>query len=180
MDFPAQGPAPADAEAPRKALLAALGLEDNSEVRFLGKGPSVAPDWIIEVTPAAFKRLAPDTGALARIKMDRGVVVTCAGAAFKVAPRVLAGAGDDESTFDFSSRFFAPALGIEEDPVTGSAHCVLAPYWSVTLGKAPGTVLTALQASPRGGVLRLRLNDDSSRVEILGQAVTVIRGRMAA
>jgi len=81
------------------------------------------------------------------------------------------------------SRFFAPSIGVDEDPVTGSAHCILAPYWAAKLGKPEGAVMTALQASARGGVLRVRLRTDGAgqgRVDIEGQAVTVLRGRMAA
>ena len=75
--------------------------------------------------------------------------------------------------FDFVSRFFAPQVGINEDPVTGSAHCCLAPYWSKRLHK---NEMVAFQASPRGGVLRVRINGD--RVKIAGQAVTVMRGEL--
>ena len=74
---------------------------------------------------------------------------------------------------DFVSRFFAPGSGIDEDPVTGSAHCCLAPSWSAKLGK---TEFVAHQLSARGGVLRLRLEGD--RVKLLGQAVTVFRGEL--
>jgi PhzF family phenazine biosynthesis protein len=75
--------------------------------------------------------------------------------------------------FDFVSRFFAPSVGINEDPVTGSAHCVLAPYWSQKLGKKE---MKAYQASERGGVLRVKLGKD--RVFIQGQAVTVAQGSL--
>ena len=72
---------------------------------------------------------------------------------------------------DFVSRFFAPGVGIDEDPVTGSAHCSLAPFWAEKLGK---TEFVAHQASARGGVLKVRVKGD--RVHLLGEAVTVIRG----
>ena len=74
---------------------------------------------------------------------------------------------------DFVSRFFAPAVGIDEDPVTGSAHCCLAPFWSRRLGK---TEMVARQVSTRGGTLRLTL--DGARVRLGGQAVTVLRGEL--
>jgi predicted PhzF superfamily epimerase YddE/YHI9 len=74
---------------------------------------------------------------------------------------------------DFVSRFFAPAAGIPEDPVTGSAHCCLGPYWAERLGKDE---LVGYQASARGGIVRVRLAGD--RVKLLGQAVTVIRGEL--
>ncbi|MEO1087498.1 MAG: PhzF family phenazine biosynthesis protein, partial [Acidobacteriota bacterium] len=80
--------------------------------------------------------------------------------------------GDD---VDFVSRFFAPALGVDEDPVTGSAHCVLMPFWRQRLGK---TQLVAAQISPRGGVVRCR--EEGGRVELRGGAVTVARGKLLA
>jgi Predicted epimerase, PhzC/PhzF homolog len=73
----------------------------------------------------------------------------------------------------FISRFFAPAVGIDEDPVTGSAHCVLGPYWAGKLGRKS---LSAFQASSRGGELRVTLAGD--RVLIAGKAVTVIKGEL--
>ena len=75
---------------------------------------------------------------------------------------------------DFISRFFAPSVGVNEDPVTGSAHCCLAPYWQKKLRK---NSMTAYQASVRGGVLRIRL-DVPDRVTIAGTAVTVWKGTM--
>jgi PhzF family phenazine biosynthesis protein len=76
--------------------------------------------------------------------------------------------------FDFVSRFFAPGSGIDEDPVTGSAHTALGPYWAERLGKSE---FTAFQASARGGVVRVRLQGD--RVVLGGQAVTVMTGELA-
>jgi predicted PhzF superfamily epimerase YddE/YHI9 len=88
----------------------------------------------------------------------RGVIVTAkAGAA----------------PYDFVSRFFAPGAGIDEDPVTGSAHCCLGPYWEERLGKSE---FVAYQASARGGVVKVKCAD--SRVELGGQAVTVLRGEL--
>ena len=75
--------------------------------------------------------------------------------------------------YDFVSRYFAPAFGIDEDPVTGSAHCCLGPYWGERLGK---TELTGFQASSRGGVVGVRL--DGGRVELRGRAVTVAKGEL--
>ena len=75
--------------------------------------------------------------------------------------------------FDFVSRFFGPATGIDEDPVTGSAHCCLGPYWQKRLGKS---AFTAYQASARGGVVGVRVRGD--RVYLSGQAVTVARGEL--
>ena len=76
--------------------------------------------------------------------------------------------------FDFVSRYFAPAQGVDEDPVTGSAHCALAPYWARRLGKS---ILHAKQISARGGVLEVELA--GQRVLIRGQAVTIFRGDVA-
>jgi len=75
--------------------------------------------------------------------------------------------------YDFVSRFFAPGVGVNEDPVTGSAHCCLVPFWSERLNQQ---AFVAYQASARGGVLRVRL--DGNRVRIAGQAVTVLRGEL--
>jgi len=101
--------------------------------------------------------LAPDHAALARLPV-RGVIVTSRAST---------------PGFDFVSRFFAPGSGIAEAPVTGSSHCALGPYWAAQLGK---TELVAYQASPRGGVVRVRLAGD--RVKLGGQAVTVLRGEL--
>jgi PhzF family phenazine biosynthesis protein len=108
------------------------------------------------------RALAPDLAALARlIRRDdlRGVIVT-------------AEAGGDH---DFVSRFFAPADGIPEDPVTGSAHTALAPYWSARLGRDD---LVGLQASARTGVVRTGVRGD--RVHLTGRAVTVLDGELQA
>lgn len=75
--------------------------------------------------------------------------------------------------YDFVSRFFAPGAGVPEDPVTGSAHCALGPFWQARLGKND---LVAYQASPRGGVVRVRVAGD--RVKLGGKAVTVLRGEL--
>jgi PhzF family phenazine biosynthesis protein len=84
---------------------------------------------------------------------------------------VIVSAPSDDPRYDFISRFFAPAMGVDEDPVCGSAHCCLAPYWAERLGTKS---LMAFQASSRGGILRLRLEGD--RVMLGGQAVIVSRG----
>ncbi|CAM0880774.1 unnamed protein product [Alopecurus aequalis] len=90
---------------------------------------------------------------------------------------ILTGAASAGSGFDFFTRFFCPKFGIDEDPVTGSIHCVLAPYWSRKLGKQK---LTAFQASSRGGTLYLELDDAKQRVHIQGEAVTVMDGTLLA
>jgi predicted PhzF superfamily epimerase YddE/YHI9 len=80
----------------------------------------------------------------------------------------------DSDEYDFVSRFFAPGYGIDEDPVTGAAHTALGPYWGEVLGKPE---LVGLQVSRRSGVVRVRTRGD--RVDLLGQAVTVLRGTLA-
>ena len=115
-------------------------------------------DYLVEVeSEAELRALNPDYTLLRRIPV-RGVIVTARSAS---------------SSFDFVSRFFAPGSGIDEDPVTGSAHTALGPYWGAKLGK---TTMTAYQASARGGVVRLRLAGD--RIVLGGQAVTVMQATL--
>ena len=148
LDFPATPERPAPSPA---GLAEALGAEP----RHVGR---TRFDYFVELdSEATVRALRPDQGALAALPA-RGVIVTSRAA------------GDG---FDFVSRFFAPASGIPEDPVTGSAHCALCPYWGVSLGKAQ---MLAYQASARGGVVRVRLAGD--RVKLGGQAVTVLRGEL--
>jgi PhzF family phenazine biosynthesis protein len=155
LDFPAQ---PADAPiAPpeRRALLDALGLEEE-EICHAARN---AFDALVHLAdPARLAGIAPDFQALARLPC-RGTILTAAGRP----------GGRD---CDFLSRFFAPAAGINEDPVTGSAHCALSPYWSALLGREQ---LTGYQASARGGFVHTRLAPP--RVRLGGRAVTVFRAR---
>ena len=145
LDFPAEPAEPAD---PPPGLIDALGVEP----RHVGRNRF---DYLVEVgSEAELRAAAPDMAALRRVG-GRGVIVTSR----------AAGGG-----FDFVSRFFAPAAGIDEDPVTGSAHCCLGPYWQSRLGRNP---LTGYQASARGGVVRVRVAGE--RVQLAGQAVTVFR-----
>lgn len=149
MDFPA---CPArEAVAPRQ-LVAALGVTPV----WVGR---TEYDYLYELADeSAVRALRPDLRALAGIEA-RGVIVTAA------ADRVCG--------YDFVSRFFAQAAGVPEDPVTGSAHCALAPHWSARLGRPS---LTGWQASARGGEVRVRCEGD--RVWLGGQAVTVWEGRL--
>jgi PhzF family phenazine biosynthesis protein len=110
------------------------------------------------VDEAAVRAAAPDFAALKAIEAARAVILTSQA---------------EMPGHDFVSRFFAPRMGVPEDPVTGSAHTVLAPYWAARLGK---TRFHAFQASQRGGELRLALAGE--RVLIAGQAVTVWRGEL--
>jgi len=150
LDFPAKPPAPAE---PPPGLVEALGLEPVEVARNQFDYLVVAAD------EETVRNLHPDTARLQQLEM-RGVIVT---------------ARSSDPAYDFVSRFFAPGVGVPEDPVTGSAHCCLAPYWSQVLGRQE---FTAFQASPRGGVLRIRLSGD--RVLLSGQAVTVMRGEFVA
>jgi PhzF family phenazine biosynthesis protein len=148
LDFPAKHAEPAS---PPAGLAEALGAKP----LYVGKNQL---DYLVEVdSEATVRRLAPDFAALAKLPL-RGVIVTS-----------LAAPGD----YDFVSRFFAPGSGIPEDPVTGSSHCALAPFWSARLGKSQ---LLAYQASARGGIIRVRLAGD--RVKLGGQAVTVLRAEL--
>jgi len=114
--------------------------------------------YILEVeSDDMIRNLKPDFSALKKIT-DIGVIVT---------------SKSSSGEFDFVSRFFAPAYGINEDPVTGSAHCVLGPHWREKLNKKS---MRAFQASERGGVLRIRVEDE--RVYIAGKAVTVLKGEL--
>jgi PhzF family phenazine biosynthesis protein len=149
LDFPVKvvTPAPAPAE-----LLPALGVE---QAVFVGKN---AFDYLVEIeSEEKLRQLSPDHSKLRQLPV-RGVIVTA---------RSYGG------EFDFVSRFFAPGSGIDEDPVTGSAHCALGPYWSERLGK---TEMLAFQASARGGIIRVRLQGD--RVLLGGQAVTVMTAEL--
>ena len=148
LDFPAKLAAPADAP---PGLFPALGVTAQTVMRNQF-------DYLLEVdSEATLRGMAPDFTALRKIEA-RGIIVT---------------ARASKAGFDFVSRFFAPAVGVDEDPVTGSAHCALGPYWGERLGK---TGMTAFQASARGGIVRVRLNGD--RVILGGQAVTVMAGEL--
>jgi PhzF family phenazine biosynthesis protein len=148
LDFPAT---PAESIEPPPGLSDLLG----SVPRFVGRSRF---DLLLELTDAEELRdLNPDFVGLSSLPI-RGLIVT---------------AKSDVPEFDFLSRFFAPAAGINEDPVTGSAHCALAPFWAKRLGKDE---MTAFQASPRGGGVKVKLVGD--RVLLRGQAVTVLRGEL--
>lgn len=150
LDFPAK--IAQTAEAPPE-LLPSLGV---AKVRFVGRN---AFDYLVEIeSEAELRALSPDHTALRKVPV-RGVIVTARGS----------------GEFDFVSRFFAPGSGVDEDPVTGSAHTALGPYWAQRLGKQE---FTAFQASARGGVVRVAVKGD--RVLLGGQAVTVMTGELLA
>ena len=148
LDFPATAPLPVAAPA---GLAEALGVTP----RFVGRSSF---DYLVEVaSEATVRALTPDSAQLRALPV-RGVIVT--------------GQADSRG-FDFVSRFFAPAVGIDEDPATGSTHCALGPYWQDRLGKSE---FVAYQASSRGGVVRVAVRGD--RVTLGGQAITVLRGEL--
>lgn len=149
LDFPAlfQKPIPAP-----EGLAQALGVEP----AYVGMSRF---DLLVEVdSERTLRGIAPDFRLLAAVPA-RGIAVT---------------SRCESGEYDFVSRFFAPAAGIDEDPVTGSSHCCLGPFWGERLGK---TELLAYQASPRGGVVRVRLA--GQRVLLGGKAVTMMRGELA-
>lgn len=149
MDFPTIHNTPASAPS---ALLQGLGVEPC----FVGKS---SHSYLVEVNDETQVRaLMPDISLLAQLDLAKVIVTSRA----------------TNEGFDFISRFFAPALGITEDAVTGSAHCCLAPYWAARLGK---TDMVGYQASARGGVIRVGMQGD--RVSLGGQAVTVLRAELS-
>ena len=148
LDFPAKRDEPAP---PPPGLAEALGVTP----KYVGRNQF---DYLVEVDAEdTVRRLAPNHAALAALPV-RGVIVTSRAAS---------------AGYDFVSRFFAPGAGVPEDPVTGSAHCALGPFWQTRLGKSE---LVAYQASPRGGIVRVRVAGD--RVTLGGKAVTVLRGEL--
>jgi PhzF family phenazine biosynthesis protein len=131
LNFPAK--LAHEAEAPPR-LAEALGVEP----KYVGKNKF---DYLVEVEEAQLRAMKPDFGLLRELPV-RGIIVTSA-------------SGD--ATYDFLSRFFAPGAGVDEDPVTGSAHCALTPFWAKRLGK---TAMLAHQVSKRGGIVKVTLAGD--------------------
>jgi PhzF family phenazine biosynthesis protein len=152
LNFPAKVAAPSE---PPAELLPALGV---THAKFVGKN---AFDYFVEIdSEDALRALTPDHSRLRKLPV-RGVIVTTR--------------PNPGSEFDFLSRFFAPGSGVDEDPVTGSAHTALGPYWAAQLGK---TKMLAFQASARGGVVRVEVQGE--RVLLGGQAVTVMTAELLA
>lgn len=150
LDFPSQPPLP---ELLPGDVYAALGIHSGIASRYGNK-------ILIELeSESTIRGLQPDFACLQQATTSEVIVTSKA----------------ESRGFDFVSRFFAPVVGINEDPVTGSAHCVLTPYWSRKLAK---TEMKAYQASDRGGILKVRLSKE--RVFILGQAVTIAQGLLDA
>ncbi|WP_243791483.1 PhzF family phenazine biosynthesis protein [Saccharopolyspora gloriosae] len=150
MDFPANTPSPAEAPADLAAALPGVTVEAVL---------TTSDDLLVRVATAAeVRELEPDLELIGRWDR-RGVIVTAEG---------------DRDGVDFVSRFFAPASGIPEDPVTGSAHCKLAPYWAAELGRESGAELVGEQVSARGGLVRATPRGE--RVGLRGRAVTILEG----
>jgi len=149
LDFPAARPEPADAPS---GLVEAIG----GGSAYVGRSP-LGDHLLLAPDEAAVRTLDPDIRRLARVP-GRGAIVTAA---------------SDDPSFDFVSRFFGPRVGVDEDPVTGSAHCTLGPFWA---GREGRDELVGLQASARGGVVRVRVAGE--RVVIGGCAVTVLQGEI--
>ncbi|ELP31166.1 PhzF family phenazine biosynthesis protein [Rhodopirellula baltica] len=151
LDFPASDCSLVDDEKLSSDLKSAFGITKATVYQ-------TAFDLMMVVQSGeSVMELRPNYQALKDIP-TRGVIVT---------------SQDDRDGIDFVSRFFAPRCGIDEDPVTGSAHCCLAPYWSKRLGINP---LVGHQASRRGGMVRCEVDD--ARVLLTGDAVTVLEGRL--
>ncbi len=156
MDFPAKS---VEEVPPPAGLLEAFG---GVTPRFVGKSRF---DYLLELdTEETIVKAAPDATALKALPV-RGVIITARGESADAA----------RGPYDFVSRFFAPGVGVYEDPVTGSAHCSLGPYWVKRLGKSR---FLAYQASARGGTLRVEVEGD--RVKLGGRAVTVMCGKLLA
>lgn len=150
LDFPEKTPLP---QPPPDGMLAALGLMSCDSAARAGE------DWLLEAEDeAAVRNLAPDFKALVALG-SRGVCVT---------------ARAEDAGADFVSRFFAPAVGVNEDPVTGSAHCYLGPWWAGILGT---TELVGRQISRRGGVVHLSLKN--GRAFLSGETRILLRGNVA-
>jgi predicted PhzF superfamily epimerase YddE/YHI9 len=148
MDFPAEPEKPAD-------FPEDMGRAFGADAIYVGKNRF---DYLLEFESAGMvRKMTPDFSLLSNIP-GRGFIVTSRA---------------DSDPYDFISRFFAPAFGINEDPVTGSAHCCLGPYWAQRLGK---NELTGYQASARGGVVRVKAGE--KRVYLSGKAVTVIQASL--
>src|SRR5262249_49711291 len=126
-----------------------------TSAKYIGKNQF---DYLVELkSESVLRALTPDLRSLAKVEA-RGIIVT---------------SRSDDSRFDFVSRFFAPAVGIDEDPATGSSHCCLGDFWRKRLGKKD---LLAYQASTRGGVIRVQVKND--RAILGGKAVIIAKGEL--
>jgi PhzF family phenazine biosynthesis protein len=153
LDFPSE---PVHEEVTEPGELAELRSALGAPFRYAGRNRF---DLLVDFgTEEAVRGLRPDIRRLEQFPV-RGVIVT---------------GRSSTPEYEFVSRFFAPRVGVDEDPVCGSAHCCLGPYWAEKLGRSS---LTAHQVSCRGGVVKVRV--EGPRVVLIGQAVTVLRGELA-
>ncbi|GMP91067.1 hypothetical protein CsSME_00041924 [Camellia sinensis var. sinensis] len=145
---------------------------DSVEVSSVSKALSGASviDLKMTTTEKDLFVVLPSGNAVADLQPQFDEIQRCPGLGV-----IITGLAPPGSGFDFFSRCFFPKLGIKEDPVTGSAHCALAGYWSKKLGKYD---FVAYQASPRGGILNLHFDEKSQRVLLRGKAVTVMDGSL--
>ena len=148
LDFP---------EIPEQSASMPPGLKEalNVTAKYIGKNEF---DYLLELnSESEVRNLQPNFERLKQVQA-RGIIVT---------------AQAEGQKYDFVSRFFAPSIGIDEDPVTGSAHCCLGPYWNKKLNKE---TLIGYQASERGGLVRIEIKED--RVRLGGTAVTIFKGEI--
>lgn len=195
MDFPWRSVRAIDSKKDREAILNMLGSafpglqvsEGGGDILHIGMD-NLGEDILIELTPDAFGRIEPAEGCEDEMNIaalgvwgggyTRGVIMCC-----RASGRDQLGSGDGSGGgVDFLSRFFGPKAGIDEDPVTGSAHCTLAPYFGAKIGR---TRVVGKQASARGGIVECVLQDGAGEVEerqrrvsIAGTAVTTVQGRL--
>lgn len=162
MDFPEQPAEPANPNLTWDYVASALGVAPNAIVDV----KQATTDLLVRVTPEAFATLKPDIVEIAKTDV-RGFAVTAE------MPK------DNASGVDIQSRFFGPRVGVNEDPVTGSAHCALGPYWAPLLKK---TTIKAQQFTPiRGGYLTLDLvTAGPGRVLLKGEGLIVLRGKLTS
>jgi len=153
MDFPSQPPTSLQIDHLENGLLESLGLESNS---ILYAGKNEMDLLLVLATEKDVANIKPNFGTLKDFNY-RCVIVS-----------------STSSTYDFVSRVFAPNVGVNEDPVTGSAYCLLGPYWSKILGKEE---MLAYQSSKRGGTLKIKYQG-KDRILLLGKAVTVFKAQL--
>lgn len=191
LDFPADCPAPLDADSPALSAEAKADVEMGADA---GRGGTMTADPVVlagRIRASIAEALGIDAAAIVELRSGRTMLMAVVespdlirpispdfGAVARIAPHGIivtanaTGVGDGpDADHDVVSRYFAPGIGIDEDPVTGSAHCVLGPYWFAQLGRDR---LTAHQASARGGILHLE--DCDERIKISGRAVRYLTG----
>lgn len=185
LNFPATPAIPVDEDSLLAQSLATAFKLEPVDIISIGKSPY---DILVEVTSLAFANVdSIDFGIIASLG-NRGVILTCLGGAHLssdernvIRDTSYSRAGTVcDSRFDFVSRCFFPLYGINEDPVTGSAHCALCPYWdnriSILAPREKGTPLVGFQASARGGIVQVQLMED--RVKLSGKCITTITSKI--